>query len=394
MSVVLTVSLWPYLSVVEMDKRQFFIIVSPGFENVAKQELVLLSRVYNLSKSIEDIHVVKGGLLVEMALQEGMLLNYLLKVPTRILLRVAKFRCRDFTKLFKKVQLIDWNSFVGGCDIEWNVSVKNSRLKIQKRISETLSGAFEKYRKGHEPKKNWNHGVMNVFVRIVDDECEISLDTSGDLLHKRGGKNHVSMASIRESIAASLFWFMGGNQLFLDRSIKVVNPMMGVGTFLVEAERLFQKTTTRSFSFLLNPEWQDFTLDKVKCFEKLQLVGVEASRSVAEQAKENFSQNNIAASILVDNFFELEELGDCEKAWFIFNPPYNKRLKIEDKKPQDFYKRIFSHTISKFSPEKVGVIVPQKYNLREIVFRGYKMRKLHFENGGFPVVFILLERAN
>jgi putative N6-adenine-specific DNA methylase len=86
-----------------------------------------------------------------------------------------------------------------------------------------------------------------VKVRIEDDLCTVSLDTSGEPLHRRGHKQFVGKAPLRETMAAAFLWQMG-----FDGTQTVVDPMCGSGTIPLEAAEIAAGLVPgrdRSFAF-------------------------------------------------------------------------------------------------------------------------------------------------
>ena len=83
---------------------KFFIVIPPGFEELAKNELIYKWQAYFPKDQLPQIRLTTGGVEFETQINLGLYLNYILKIPNRILIRVDEFRCRDFPKLFKKLQ--------------------------------------------------------------------------------------------------------------------------------------------------------------------------------------------------------------------------------------------------------------------------------------------------
>ena len=185
----------------------FFLVVSPGFEDLAQFEL---SRWLPEEKAV----ICHGGLQLQINLHTGLELNRVLKIPTRILLRLTDFGCRDFPRLFKKISSFSWEESVPiGSQIDFEVSTHGSRLKIKRRIDETCRDGYKSYLKKQglatsavRSEPNAELPKSTVFIRIFDNVCTVSLDTSGELLHKRGLRKNNSEAPLRETIAAGLLY--------------------------------------------------------------------------------------------------------------------------------------------------------------------------------------------
>src|SRR4051812_42892506 len=97
-----------------LDEHDFFLIVAPGLENLAARELKFWLP--------NPATLLKGGLQLKATLADGFRLNRCLKIPTRILLRLGQFRCRDFPTLFRRLTQFNWRDFVAQGQVHWEVS--------------------------------------------------------------------------------------------------------------------------------------------------------------------------------------------------------------------------------------------------------------------------------
>ncbi len=177
---------------------EFYLIITPGFEELALQEL---SRWDNGLDG--EATVSRGGITLNLkSLEAGFELNRVLKIPTRILLRLSKFGCRDFPKLFKKVSSFEWENWVSDeTQLTFQASSHASRLFVKKRIEQTCEEARERYLKSREKDPRPPGIEQTILVRLDDDVCTLSIDTSGEILHKRGTRPLASEAPIRETMA-------------------------------------------------------------------------------------------------------------------------------------------------------------------------------------------------
>ena len=381
------------------DSRDFFLVVPPGFEAVAEKELRFwCERLFN--KVDLNLKSEKAGITINLPLIQGFFLNRVLKIPTRILFRIADFRCRDFTSLYKKVLRIDWNRYVGGHGVEWKASASGSRLKIESRIVETCEQAFQNYRKGNTPKKTDEApGSFTIYLRIVDDTCQLSLDSSGEALYKRGVKKNVSQAPLRENLAAGLLWFLfnfevKSEKLGLEKGCTLIDPMMGTGTFLIESLLLFQPIVTRSFAFEQNPVWRFtehslwiYQVKDTSPFKKV--MGYDISDKNVMAAQENLMMFRAFSISQADLFTPLHRPESVNgPVWVITNPPYGQRIPLKGPRGT-FYIDTLKAIKKKWNPQKIGIIVPAD------VFKNLpiaeKSNSLEFRNGGINVRFIVVE---
>lgn len=131
----------------------------------------------------------------------GILLPYL-KCPNRVLIRIDQFKVRDFPKLFQKIVKINWSQWIGGQFEKIHVTSSKSRLIHSDRIEQSARDAIDRYLQMNPVKKlkqeKWKDCPSELFIRIVDDVCTISLDASGEKLSQRGYRKFVGTAPLRE----------------------------------------------------------------------------------------------------------------------------------------------------------------------------------------------------
>ncbi len=118
----------------------FFIIVPPGFELTAKKELEEKAQLFFPQHDfsfLQKVTPIVGGFEIHLPMTVGLSLNKILKIPTRILLRVESFKCRDFPKLFNKLKKLEWRQYLIGQIPAVDVTCHKSRLINTNRIKET-----------------------------------------------------------------------------------------------------------------------------------------------------------------------------------------------------------------------------------------------------------------
>ena len=363
--------------------RNFYLIVTPGFEEQAAAELK--DWLPNLAFTVG-----RGGIEFTTSLGVGCELNRVLKTPTRILVRLADYGCRDFPKLFKKMSAFPWHEWVSdGTPIEFHATSRSSRLAIKKRIEETCLDGRRAAIKKRGAVGNASLPAVTVYVRFEDDICWVSLDTSGEILHKRGLRPLSSNAPLRETMAANLLRYL--ESFGLGVNIELVDPMTGGGTFLMEAVLARKKITSRNFAF------ENFVVRTEENFRAqskdpyIRLVGFESDAKTLRAAAENLSSisgNSEEQPVeLIDaDFFEAQALPVGPKRWLIANPPYGERIRVEGKL-SDFYERLFVACAEKVAPERALFILPEKVNPPRLRLPDawQILGEKRFLNGGLPV---------
>ena len=368
------------------EKYDFFIIVPNGLEKLAYQEL--------LDKhGPVEANLVKGGIELSLELHQGLALNYLLKIPNRVLLRVQSFKCRDFPKLFNKLKKVPWNHYISKEPTQIHVSSKNSRIFDSRKIEKTFHDAFKAYRKGNPQKGKFLDRPRNcdIFFRFIDDQCTISINTSGERLHKRGIKVQNSVASLRENLAAAMFAHCKN---FYEGEIKTLfNPMSGSGTLLLEAALFNQLNNQRDFDFihfpLFNHQKSEISSPELKSYE---LIGLDQSQAAQKAFKSNFSHANLNAEFIDADFFKEPSSSFPSVDLTLINPPYGKRLKTEGEKV-DLFNRCIRACEKWGHPQMMGIVGPQEFIKKINIPKNYQdLEWLKFENGGIPVIFRVFQR--
>ncbi len=332
---------------------EIFIVTAPGLESVLCAEVKALG--------FREPATVKGGVTVTGGWPEVWRANLELRGATRILARIAEFRALHLAQLDKRARRVAWGDILRA-DKPFRVeaSCKSSRIyhqgaaaqRVEKAIRETLGAPVS-------PEAD-----ICIKVRIEDDLCTISVDTSGDSLHKRGHKEAVNKAPMRETLAALFL-----RQCGYDGTEPVLDPMCGSGTFVIEAAEIaagLKPGRTRHFAFE-----QLATFDKkawLRLREKksnagpatakldIRFYGSDRDAGAIEMSLANAARAGVAT---VTEFRELaiSDLVPPEgpPGLVIVNPPYGTRL--GDKKPlYALYGALGQTLLARFAGWRIGLI--------------------------------------
>ena len=210
---------------------RFFLIVSPGFEADAEREL----RGHLKETGFEEtVKKEKGGVSFEAALGTVLQIQPKLKVVTRVLLRIAVFGAKDFPKLHRKIQGLPWKTWLKpGVTIRARAASHRSRLRIKKRIEIVAEEAVAEAL-GVPYQEEPSGPAVLCLLRLDDDVATVSLDLSGELLHKRGDREDVGKAPLRESFAAAVVERSLEHLNAAGKTFEWLEPMAGTGVFLHE----------------------------------------------------------------------------------------------------------------------------------------------------------------
>jgi len=182
---------------------RLFAATWPGLEGVAADEA--------RAAGFADVQPIAGGVNVY---GDPLRANRMLAVPNRILQRVARFPAHNFDQLMAGAADVDWSPFGG---LTPHVTCRKSRLYHSGAVAERLAAVVPP-------------GPGGLFARLSHDRCTLSVDTTGELAHRRGWRLETGRAPLRETLAAGLLRLAGwapGTALF--------DPMCGSGTLPIEA---------------------------------------------------------------------------------------------------------------------------------------------------------------
>lgn len=366
-----------------MPMNEFFLVALPGLEDVVHAE------VKDWFPDLETT-VSHGGVTVFAPLKTGLAMNLCLKTPTRILLRISSFRCRDFPKLFQTIAKTPWKTWLDlSVELKVHASTRLSRLKIKARIEETCLDGWLEYKEKNR-KTTVRGKEQNLYVRFLNDECSLSLDTSGERLHKRGERQHIGTAPLRETIAAAMIQ-MAGRSDPEAKSVELIDPMMGSGTFLLEASGRDQLIEKRGFAFDNFTEQPDENLSlKAERPQFTKLIGFEADKKTMQAARTNLKSSNVElpTELHAADFFKAEPLPQSTaRRWILVNPPYGERIKVKEPL-KEYYEELFLACERIAKPDRAYFLLPSKvvkgkFNLP---LQWKVIEKRPFVNGGIPVI--------
>ncbi|QEX24152.1 RNA methyltransferase [Hypericibacter adhaerens] len=218
------------------EEFEIFLVTAPGLEAALCAEA--------RERGFKAPTRVKGGVTVTGGWPEVWRANLELRGASRVLARIAEFRALHLAQLDKRARKVPWGEILRR-DLPFRVeaSCKHSRIYHQRAAAQRVETAIrEALGASVSPEAE-----ICIKARIEDDLCTVSVDTSGETLHKRGHKEAVAKAPMRENLAALFLRLCG-----FDGSEPVVDPMCGSGTFVIEAAEIaagLKPGRSRRFAF-------------------------------------------------------------------------------------------------------------------------------------------------
>lgn len=216
-----------------------FAVTAPGLEGCCAEELRELG--------MAGIVTVAGGVEFAGGLRDLYRANLWLRCASRVLVRLASFRCRAFPDLYQRIARQPWGQFLRpGTPFSVSAASHGSRLFHTERIVATATAAVHHALGGEVPAAD--QAGQRLLVRIEDDVCQLSVDGSGALLHRRGYRQDAASAPLRETLAAGLLRLSRW-----DGAEALVDPLCGSGTLPIEAALLAARRppgSGRRFAFM------------------------------------------------------------------------------------------------------------------------------------------------
>lgn len=356
-----------------------------------------------------EVEVLQGGLEFETDLFAALQLNFFLKTANRVLLRMTSFRTKDLPKFYQKFKALPWREYLPHGNVEWEVAAQKSRLNNEKRLQESAEKALQELFSGAAAGAA---PCAAIYIRMDDDLCTISLDSTGEHLHKRGWSVLKGEAPLRETIAAYLLKETIGEATPAElQQVTLFDPMMGAGTFLTEARSLWQGQFQRPYSFqnwkktpklFQSPSFVfNYDLPKSTLFKAL--VGMDIEEKMLTVVRENFQEvekqikaqekdkfTSVPLTVSIQDSMKGEKLDKASyPLWMIINPPYGERLSGAG---LGGLKGLAESYCGLYQPQKIGILYPEREKLNTPP-KGYLIEKeLKINNGGLRCLYTLLTR--
>ena len=307
-----------------------------------------------------DARVVDGGVAFMGTWPDVWRANLALRGATRVLARVASFRAMHLAQLDKRARKVEWASLLRpDVPVTVEASCKRSRIYHAGAASQRVAKAISEELGAHVAED----AAVRVMVRIEDDLVTISLDTTGESLHKRGFKEGVAKAPMRETMAAMFL-----RQCGYDGSQTVLDPMCGSGTFVIEAAEIalgLNPGRSRTFAFEHLPGFDRKAWDTMRApaplrETSLRFYGSDRDPGAIRMARENAERAGVSAVVQFEQH-SIETLSppNGPVGLIIINPPYGTR--IGNKAPLLGLYRTMGNVIrAKFAGWKVGIVTTDK----------------------------------
>jgi len=368
------------------ENKEFELIAKTfkGLENVLAKELSELGA--------KDVKVLNRA--VSFKGNNAMMYkaNLWLRTALSILKPIHTFKAKNEVDLYKGIAQIDWSEFLTVDDTLSISTVVVSpyfnhsqfvALKAKDAIVDQFRSKFNK-----RPSIDTENPTILLNIHLTDDECSVSIDSSGESLHKRGYRLNSTIAPINEVLAAGMILLSEW-----DCNCNFIDPMCGSGTLPIEAALIAYNIPPgifrKEFGF---EKWKDFDADLFEDIYnddsnarefKHSIIGSDISsgaiRISAENVKNAFLTNKI--ELQVKDFLSATPYE--EPGIIIMNPPYGER--IQKTNIEEFYESIGNVLKRSFAGFEVWIISGNKDALEYIGL--HPSKKLTLYNGAIECKF-------
>ncbi|NNC83203.1 MAG: class I SAM-dependent RNA methyltransferase [Flavobacteriales bacterium] len=288
--------------------------------------------------------------------------NYTCRTAIRILKKSYEFKAKDEAELYDKVKKIAWEQHLDVDDTFSIDPIVNSELfKHSKYASLKMKDAIvDRFRvkMGRRPSVDTDDPDLLINLHIREDKVTVSIDSSGESLHRRGYRSSVHGAPLNEVLAAGMIKLSGWT-----KESPLLDPMCGSGTIPIEAAMIASNTPPgmlrKHYAFM---KWKDFDPEvwkkvKQEVDERIDTQGIRIKASDISGIHVRLARTAAEAMGLGDciefqkeDFFEL----DADEGFLIMNPPYGERMDHQD--IETFYEELADHLKRNFAGTQCWLI--------------------------------------
>ena len=353
-----------------------------------------------------------GGVAFEGNLEALYRANLWLRTVSRVLVRLGQFHASTFYELERRAKKLPWPDFLPQSgDVVVRATCRKSRLYHSDAVAERVLSAIARVAPpgvkvqssaGAEEKEDDDESgkpAQLFVVRIVDDQVEISADSSGELLHRRGYRKQVAKAPLRETLAAAMVLASGWRKNEI-----LVDPLCGSGTIPIEAALIGRNSAPglgRDFQFMTWPGFDSTLwgqlLDRARqavTSPAVSIIGSDRDAGAIEAATKNAERAGVGADIQfsVDSMsasLSRLPLLSADGGWILSNPPYGVRVGSQTDL-RDLYSAV-GNALMKSPGWRVGFLTadPTLGGQLRVPLRS----RFDSRNGGIPVSFLVSETA-
>ena len=314
-----------------------------------KQEFELVAKTFQgleevLAKELTELgasNIEIGNRMVAFTGDKEMLYkaNFCLRTAIRILKPIKHFKAQTADEVYDNVKAIEWEEYLDtNKSFAVDSVVFSNEFRHSKFVAYKVKDAIADYfrdKTGERPSVRLNKPDVLLNIHIAEDRCTLSLDSSGESLHRRGYRQEAVEAPLNEVLAAGMILMTGWKG-----ECDLIDPMCGSGTIPIEAALIARNIAPgvfrKEFAF---EKWVDFDQD---LFDSIynddsaerefnhRIYGYDNNPKANEIATRNVKAAGLSKEITLklQPFQQFEQ--PKEKSIIITNPPYGERISTDD----------------------------------------------------------------
>lgn len=261
--------------------------------------------------------------------------NFQLHTAIRILKPIAKFKARSADEVYEEVKKIDWSKYIekgktfSVDSVVYSEEFRNSRF-VTYKVKDAIVDQFRE-NTGTRPNISVSNPDIRLNIHIAEADATLSIDSSGESLHRRGYRQESVEAPLNEVLAAGMILMTGwrGETDFID-------PMCGSGTLLVEAALIAHNMSPgifrKEFAFEKWPDFDAELFDTIYNDDTQErefthhIYGYDIDMKAVNTARLNVRAAGLSKDITIENADFKDFTQPKEKSLLVVNPPYGERI--------------------------------------------------------------------
>lgn len=265
--------------------------------------------------------------------------NFQLHTAIRILKPISHFKAKSADDVYTEVQKVDWSKYINNGktfsvdSTVYSEEFRNSRF-VTYKVKDSIVDQFRE-KTGTQPNISVSNPDIRLNIHIAEDDCTLSLDSSGESLHRRGYRQESVEAPLNEVLAAGMILMTGwkGDTDF-------INPMCGSGTLLIEAALIAHNMSPgifrKGYAFEKWPDYDQDLFDEIYNDDSQErefphhIYGYDIDMKAVNTARINVKAAGLSSDISIEQADFKNFKRPDNKCILITNPPYGERISTPD----------------------------------------------------------------
>lgn len=261
--------------------------------------------------------------------------NFQLHTAIRVLKPIAHFKAKSAEDMYEEVKKLDWSKYIqkgktfSVDSVVYSEEFTNSRF-VTYKVKDAIVDQFRE-KTGDRPNISVSNPDIRLNIHIAEDDATLSLDSSGESLHRRGYRQESVEAPLNEVLAAGMILMTGwrGETDFID-------PMCGSGTLPIEAALIARNISPgvfrKEFAFEKWPDFDQELFDSIYNDDSAErefthhIYGYDIEMKSVNTARRNVAAAGFSRIITIENKDFKDFTQPEEKSIIVMNPPYGERI--------------------------------------------------------------------